>query len=73
LAAVDASVGPKDRPFHFATDALIYAHCTALLRGVLDPEIACTTQAEGAALSLKEALDAELIRSGTTAMSNPAD
>jgi hypothetical protein len=67
LAAVDASVGPKDRPFHFATDSLVYDHCTRVLREALAPEIARTTQAEDAALSVKEALDAELLRSGATA------
>jgi hypothetical protein len=66
LAAVNASAGPKDKPFR-QFDSLLYAHCSGVLRDVLDPETARTTQAEGAALSVKEALDAELIRSGATA------
>jgi predicted ATPase/class 3 adenylate cyclase len=73
LATVDSSVGPGDRPFRSAVDALVYVHCKGVLRDVLDPEIARTTQAEGAALSVKEALDAELSRSETTTMANPAD
>jgi hypothetical protein len=52
-------------------NALIYEHCTGVLRDVLDPESARTTQAEGAALSLKEALDAELFRVSATAMGDP--
>ena len=73
LAAVDCSVGPGDRPFRTAVDALVYVHCTGVLRDVLDREIARTAQAEGAALSVKEALDAELNRSGATAAATPAD
>jgi predicted ATPase/DNA-binding CsgD family transcriptional regulator len=73
LATVDSSAAPKDRPLQFATDALVYDHCIAGLREVLDPETARTTAAEGAALSLKEALDAELIRTAMTAMANPVD
>jgi predicted ATPase/DNA-binding CsgD family transcriptional regulator len=63
LAAVNASAGPEDKPFR-QFDSLLYAHCAGVLWDVLDPETARTTQAEGAALSVKEALDAELIRSG---------
>jgi hypothetical protein len=48
-------------------DALVYDHCTEVLRRVLDPEVARTTKAEGAGPSLKEALNAELMRSGATA------
>jgi hypothetical protein len=48
-------------------DALVYDLCSGVLREALDPETAGTTQAEGAALSLKDALDAELIRNGTAA------
>jgi predicted ATPase/DNA-binding CsgD family transcriptional regulator len=66
LASVKASAGPKDRPFDGPIEALAYNHCTGALQGVLDPETARTTQAEGAALSLKEALDAELSRNTTT-------
>jgi tetratricopeptide (TPR) repeat protein len=78
LAAVKASAGPQDSPFDrpFATSfvqALIYDHCTAVLRDVLDPESARITQAEGSALSLKEALDAELVRSRRTTVGNPVD
>jgi hypothetical protein len=72
LAAVDSGVGREDRLFRTGFDALIYAHCTAVLQEVLDPESARTTQIEGSALSPREALDAELIRSGAMAMSNPA-
>jgi hypothetical protein len=54
-------------------DALVYDHCTGALQEVLDPETARTTQAEGAALSLKEALDAELNRGGATVIANPAN
>jgi hypothetical protein len=64
LATVKSSVGPGARPRGSLLDALVYAHCTAVLQGALDPESARTTEAEGAALSLKEALDAELSRSG---------
>jgi predicted ATPase len=64
LAAVDSSVGPGKRSFRTAMDALVYDLCTRDLREVLDPQAALTLHAEGAALSLKEALDAELIRCG---------
>jgi predicted ATPase/class 3 adenylate cyclase len=64
LAIVDSGVGPEKGPFLTALDALLYVRSTGVLREVLDPEIARSTQAEGAALSLKEALDAELNRSG---------
>jgi predicted ATPase len=75
LAAVNTSVGPEDRPLAYGAllDRLVYVHCAEALREVLDPETARTTQAEGAALSLKDALDAELARSGTTAMAKPVD
>jgi predicted ATPase/DNA-binding CsgD family transcriptional regulator len=74
LAAVDSSVGPEAGPLAFGAllDRLIYIHCTEALREVLDPETVRRTRAEGGALSLKEALDAELLRSETTAMANPA-
>jgi predicted ATPase/class 3 adenylate cyclase len=72
LAAVNSSVGPEGR-FVTHVDAFVYIHCTGVLRDVLDPETAHTTEAEGAALSLKETLDAELMRAGTTALANPAD
>jgi hypothetical protein len=65
LAALNASAGPEGRPFRSGFDALVYDHCTGALRHVLDPEMARITHAEGSALSLKEALDAELSRSGT--------
>jgi hypothetical protein len=42
--------------------ALLYARCARVLREVLDPERARTAQAKGAAQSVKEALDVELIR-----------
>jgi predicted ATPase/DNA-binding CsgD family transcriptional regulator len=71
LATVKASVAPGDRLR--GMDALIYDQCSEVLRKVLDPETARTSEAEGAALSLKEALDAELIRSGTTTVANPED
>jgi hypothetical protein len=71
LAAVDSSVGPGKRPFRTAMDALVYDLCTRALRDALDLETARTTEAEGAALSLKDALDAELMRSATTAVANP--
>jgi tetratricopeptide (TPR) repeat protein len=73
LAVVDISRGPEDRPFLSPLDGLVRLHCTRVLGDVLDPETARTTQAEGAALSLKEALDAELIRSDRTVTANPAD
>jgi hypothetical protein len=73
LTAVDASVGPGKRPFRTALDALIYDQCTGVLRHVLDSDTARVTQAEGAALSLKEALDAELMRSAPTATANSAE
>jgi predicted dehydrogenase len=50
--------------------ALIYVHCAAVLREVLDPETARTARAEGSALSLKETLDAELTRIGRTTTGN---
>ncbi|MBO0731172.1 MAG: hypothetical protein J2P57_18090, partial [Acidimicrobiaceae bacterium] len=83
LAAVRASVvtedevlGPENRihlagPTSFNT--LVYEHSTRVLRDVLDAENARITETEGSALSLKEALDAELIRSATTAVANPAN
>jgi predicted ATPase/DNA-binding CsgD family transcriptional regulator len=72
LVAVNASIGRDRWPFrHF--DSLLFDHCMGIVRDVLDPETARTTQAEGAALSLKEALDGELDRIGTTAATNPAD
>jgi hypothetical protein len=73
LAAVKASVGPRDIPFRTNFDALVYNQCAGVLQDVLHPETARTTQAEGAALSVKDALDAELRRSGATATSNPTD
>jgi predicted ATPase/class 3 adenylate cyclase len=73
LATAESSVRPEDRPFGALGSALISAHCTGVLREVLDPETARITQAEGAAMSLKEALEGELIRSWTTAMANPVD
>jgi hypothetical protein len=79
LAVVKSSVGGGARPLDARwpgcgslLDALVYARCSEVLRDVLDPETARTTEAETAALSLKGALDAELIRSGTTVMANPA-
>jgi predicted ATPase/DNA-binding CsgD family transcriptional regulator len=73
LASVKASAGPEDRPFDGPIEALAYNHCTGALQGVLDPDTARTTQAEGAALSLKEALDGELSRGGATVIANPAE
>jgi hypothetical protein len=73
LGVVNASPGPGGRPYRTPFDAIVYADCTDVLRGVLDPETVRATQAEGAALSLKEALDAELIRSATSAAATPAD
>jgi hypothetical protein len=72
LASVMASAGPERRP-HGGTvlESLVHAHCSGVLQGVLDPETARITQAEGAALSLKEALDAELMRSGHLGLSTP--
>jgi predicted ATPase len=71
LAAVSASAGPGDSPFRTHFDSLIYAHCAAVLEEVLDPESARATNAEGSALSLKEALDAELSRARATTRANP--
>jgi hypothetical protein len=73
LAAVNASFRAGDTPFGSALDALIYVHCARVLGDVPDPYTARTTQAEGAALSLREALDAELMRSATTTGANPTD
>jgi predicted ATPase/class 3 adenylate cyclase len=73
LATAESGFRPQDKPFRSPMDALVLAHCARVLREVLDPEVARTTQAEGAALSVKEALDAELSRSGTTTAANPAD
>jgi hypothetical protein len=72
LAAVDSSISREDRPVGFGLEDLVYVHCTRVLRDLLDHETARTTQAEGAALSLKDALDAELVRSGTPAITDPA-
>jgi hypothetical protein len=71
LTTVDSSVGSENRPFVTALDPLIYAHSTDILRRVFDLDTARTTRADGASLSLKEALDAELARSSTTATTNP--
>ncbi|MBO0730797.1 MAG: hypothetical protein J2P57_16185 [Acidimicrobiaceae bacterium] len=73
LAAVNASFRAGDTPFGSALDALVYVHCARVLGDIPDPYTALTTQTEGAALSLKEALDTELSRSGTTTAANPAD
>jgi predicted ATPase len=73
LAAVDSTFQAGGLPFRTLVDALVYTHCIGVLRDVLDPEIVRTAQAEGAALSVKEALDAEFNRSGTTASARPAD
>jgi hypothetical protein len=73
LAAIRSNVGQEDRRFRTNFEVLVYVHCTGVLRDVLDPETARTTQAEGAALTLKEALEAELIRTGATAGANPTD
>jgi hypothetical protein len=73
LAAVDVSAAPGDRPFRAQFDALVYTHCTRVLRDALDSDSLRVTQAEGAALSLKEALDAELSDSGASATASPAD
>ena len=73
LAAVNASFRAGDTPFGSALDALVYVHCARVLGDVPDPYTARTTQPEGAVLSLKEALDSELLRSGMTAMANPAN
>jgi hypothetical protein len=72
LAAVNANPGPGGRPFRTTFDGLVYAHCTLVLREALDPAMTRATQAEGSVLSLKEALDAELLRVGTGAMVEPA-
>jgi hypothetical protein len=73
LAVVKANVVSQGRPFQHPLPALVYDLCIEALKNILDPEIARTTQAEGAALSLKEALDAELLRSAMTATANPSD
>jgi hypothetical protein len=72
LAAVNSSARLEDRFFRH-NDALVYDHCTQVLRDVLDPQTARATEAEGSALSLKEALDAELSRNGRTSAADPAD
>jgi hypothetical protein len=71
LAAVSSSAGPGNTPFRSAFDALVYVHCARVLGDVPDPYVQ-TIQAEGAALSLKETLDDELMRSVATAAANPA-
>jgi hypothetical protein len=73
LGIIDSAAGSGHRPFFSNFDALVYFHCTGVLREVLDPETTRTTQAEGAALSVKEALDAELNRIGTTGAAKPPD
>jgi hypothetical protein len=72
LAAVNSSTSPWDR-FVTHIDAFIYIHCSGILRDVLDPATARTTEAEGAALSLKEVLDAEVTRAGTIAVADQAE
>jgi tetratricopeptide (TPR) repeat protein len=72
LAPINSSVGPDDRPLMGPMGALIYGQCTRVLEA-LDQETARATQVEGSALSVKEALDAELARVRTTARANPAD
>jgi hypothetical protein len=72
LAAVEASMGPGETQLR-SFDALLYAQCSKDLRDVIDPETARTTEARGAVLSVKEALDAELMRSGTTAVAHRGD
>jgi ATP/maltotriose-dependent transcriptional regulator MalT len=72
LAAVNASFHAGDTPFGSALDSLVYVHCARVLGDVPDAYTARTTQPGGAAL-LKEALDAELIRSRATTTANPAD
>jgi predicted ATPase/DNA-binding CsgD family transcriptional regulator len=67
LAAVNASTGPGDTPFRSTLDALVHDHCTEVLRDVLDPENAHITHSEDGVLSINEALEAELSRSGATA------
>jgi hypothetical protein len=67
LAAVNAGSSPMGTAAGSILDVL-YAYLTGILRDVLDPETARKTHAEGAASSLMETLDAELIRSATTAM-----
>jgi predicted ATPase/class 3 adenylate cyclase len=66
LAAVKASIGAEGRWVASPLEPLVYDHCIEVLRRVLDPESARTAEAEGRALSLREALDAELNRTGTT-------
>jgi hypothetical protein len=72
LAAVSSSAEPGNTPFRSAFDALVYIHCARVLGDVPDP-YARTTQTEGSAVSPKEALDAELIRSSTTVTAKPAN
>jgi hypothetical protein len=73
LATAESSVRPEHKPFQELAEILVYDYCTDVLRDVLDPDSLRTTQAEGAAVSLNEALDAELLRSATTAMADPAE
>jgi hypothetical protein len=73
LATAESSVRPEHRPFQQPPEILVYDHCIGVLRQILDPESLRTTQAEGVALTLKEALDAELSRTGTTTVANSAD
>jgi predicted ATPase/class 3 adenylate cyclase len=73
LDAVKTSAGPEDHPFRSTFDALVYAHCAGVLQKVTDPERAGTSPAGERALSLKEALEAELSRSRTSDLRNPAD
>jgi hypothetical protein len=72
LAAIRSNVGQEDRRFRTNFEVLVYVHCAGVLQDVLDPKTARTTQVEGAALSLKEALDAELLQSGTTTTADAA-
>jgi ATP/maltotriose-dependent transcriptional regulator MalT len=73
LATAESGFRSQDKPFRSPMEALVLAHCARVLREVLDPEVARTTQAEGAALSVKEALDAELGRTRTRPGANPFD
>jgi hypothetical protein len=47
-------------------DSLVSVHCSAVLGNIPNPYTARTTKLKASALSLKEALDAELLRGGTT-------
>jgi predicted ATPase len=60
LATVKAASRPNDPPFRTHFESLVYLYCTKHLRVLLDHDSAQQCQAQGAALSCTQALDAQL-------------